>query len=58
MTLHPRFHDITERIRKRSADSRAAYLRGIDAAHREGPNRTRLSCRNLAPAFAASGSPY
>ena len=57
MTLQPRFHEITERIRKRSADSRAAYLRGIDAAHRDGPNRTRLSCGNLAHAFAASGAP-
>ncbi|MET0582858.1 MAG: dihydroxy-acid dehydratase, partial [Pseudoxanthomonas sp.] len=55
MTLHPRLHEITERIRKRSADSRRAYLAGIDAAHREGPNRTRLSCGNLAHAFAASG---
>ncbi|MEO6518335.1 MAG: dihydroxy-acid dehydratase, partial [Pseudoxanthomonas sp.] len=57
MTLHPRLHEITERIRRRSADSRAAYLQGIDAVHREGPNRTRLSCGNLAHAFAASGSP-
>ena len=57
MTLHPRLHEITERIRTRSAHSRAAYLLGIDAAHREGPNRTRLSCGNLAHAFAASGSP-
>jgi phosphogluconate dehydratase len=56
MTLHPRLHEITERIRKRSADSRRAYLAGIDAAHREGPNRTRLSCGNLAHAFAASGT--
>ena len=57
MTLHPRLHEITERIRKRSADSRAAYLGGIDVAHREGPSRTRLSCGNLAHAFAASDSP-
>ena len=36
------YREVTERIRKRSADSRSAYLAGIDAAHREGPNRTRL----------------
>ena len=55
MTLHPRLHEITERIRQRSADSRRAYLQGIEAAGRESPNRTRLSCGNLAHAFAASG---
>ncbi|MCY7312184.1 MAG: phosphogluconate dehydratase [Pseudoxanthomonas sp.] len=54
MTLHPRLHEITERIRKRSTDSRSAYLAGIEASHREGPSRTRLSCGNLAHAFAAS----
>ena len=55
MTLHPRLHEVTERIRQRSADSRRAYLEGIEAASRESPNRTRLSCGNLAHAFAASG---
>ena len=55
MTLHPRLQEITERIRQRSADSRRAYLEGIEAARRESPNRTRLSCGNLAHAFAASG---
>ena len=56
MTLHPNLQEVTERIRKRSADCRHAYLQGIEAAHREGPNRTRLSCGNLAHAFAASGA--
>jgi phosphogluconate dehydratase len=56
MTLHPTLHEITERIRNRSTDSRSAYLAGIDAANREGPNRIRLSCGNLAHAFAASGT--
>ncbi len=54
MTLAPAIHAVTERIRARSAGSRAAYLAGIDAAHRDGPQRTRLSCGNLAHAFAAS----
>ena len=56
MTLHPRLHQITERIRQRSADSRRAYLEGIEIARRDSPNRTRLSCGNLAHAFAASGT--
>ncbi len=55
MSLHPKIHAITERIRQRSAPSRAAYLAGIDAALREGPFRARLSCGNLAHAFAACG---
>jgi len=55
MTLQPRLHEVTERIRRRSIDSRRAYLEGIEAASRESPNRTRLSCGNLAHAFAASG---
>ena len=55
MSLDPRIAAVTERIRRRSARSRAAYLAGIEAAHREGPTRTRLSCGNLAHAFAACG---
>jgi phosphogluconate dehydratase len=46
---------ITGRIRERSARSRAAYLAGIDAAASRGPERGRLSCGNLAHAFAACG---
>jgi phosphogluconate dehydratase len=56
MSLHPRLHEITERLRARSAASRAAYLAGIDAAAGAGPARTRLGCGNLAHAFAACGS--
>ena len=55
MSLHPRIEQVTERIRKRSEKSRRAYLDGIDAMNRQGPNRTRLSCGNLAHAFAACG---
>ncbi|WP_149193266.1 phosphogluconate dehydratase [Luteimonas suaedae] len=55
MTLHPRFHDITERIRERSRDSRRAYLDGIEAMHAAGPLRGHLSCANLAHGFAACG---
>ncbi|WP_202840496.1 phosphogluconate dehydratase [Luteimonas saliphila] len=55
MSLHPVLHDVTERIRRRSRASRAAYLAGIEAMHHAGPNRSRLSCGNLAHGFAACG---
>ncbi|MEQ4575937.1 MAG: phosphogluconate dehydratase, partial [Gammaproteobacteria bacterium] len=55
MSLHPNIQAVTERIRERSAPSRAAYLAGIDAALRDGPFRARLSCGNLAHGFAACG---
>lgn len=55
MTLHPRIEAITDRIRRRSVGRRQAYLQGIDASLSAGPRRTRLSCGNLAHAFAASG---
>lgn len=51
MSLHPKIHEVTERIRRRSAPSRAAYLAGIEQALRNGPNRTPLSCANLAHVF-------
>jgi phosphogluconate dehydratase len=55
MSLHPKIEAVTERIRQRSAPSRAAYLAGIDQAVRNGPNRKPLSCANLAHVFAACG---
>ncbi len=55
MSLHPRIQEVTERIRQRSLPLRRAYLAGIDAANAAGPHRTRLSCGNLAHAFAACG---
>ncbi|TDK22530.1 phosphogluconate dehydratase [Luteimonas aestuarii] len=55
MALHPRLHEITERIRRRSAPSRKAYLDGIEAMRQAGPLRDRLSCANLAHGFAACG---
>ncbi len=53
MTIDPRLADITERIRARSARTRGDYLALVDAA-REAPSRTRMSCGNLAHAYAAS----
>jgi phosphogluconate dehydratase len=53
--LHPVVVEVTERLRERSRDSRAAYLRRIDAAQGNGVHRERLSCGNLAHGFAACG---
>jgi len=54
MKLDPRIEDVTQRIRRRSAGTRRAYLEGIEASRRNGPARGSLSCGNLAHAFAAS----
>ena len=53
MTIHPRIAEVTERIRARSRDSRALYLRRLDAAKKAGVRRAGLACGNLAHAFAA-----
>ncbi len=53
--LNPRIHEVTERIRERSRDTRAAYLEHVHGQAR-GPARTHLSCTNLAHGFAASGA--
>jgi len=53
MNVHPVVLEVTQRIRQSSADTRAAYL-AATAAHRpRGPGRSRLSCSNLAHAYAA-----
>ena len=55
MSLNPVIERVTERIRERSAATRAAYLARIDAARGNGRPRARLSCGNLAHGFAAAG---
>ncbi|MFA6232356.1 MAG: phosphogluconate dehydratase [Rhodanobacter sp.] len=55
-TLHPVVAEVTERLRERSRDTRAAYLKRIDAVDRSGPQRAHLSCGNLAHGFAACGT--
>ena len=55
MSLHPVVAQVTERILQRSRQSRARYLAGIEAARLRAPARSRISCGNLAHAFAASG---
>ncbi len=47
--------DITERIIKRSASTRATYLKKIDEAKSDTVHRAGLSCGNLAHGFAACG---
>lgn len=53
MTLHSDIDRVTERIRNRSAASRSAYLRRMELARRQRPQRGNLSCSNLAHGFAA-----
>ncbi|MDO5605225.1 MAG: phosphogluconate dehydratase [Paracoccus sp. (in: a-proteobacteria)] len=53
MTLHATIDRVTDRIRERSAATRAAYLARTAAAAEEGPRRAHLSCGNQAHAYAA-----
>jgi len=46
---------VTQRIRKRSENSRGAYLARIQAAANDGPTRSGMSCSNLAHGMAACG---
>ncbi|PWE33119.1 phosphogluconate dehydratase [Maritimibacter sp. 55A14] len=55
MPLDNRIHAVTERIRDRSRESRAAYLEKIRRAAEDGPRRAHLSCSNQAHAYAATG---
>jgi phosphogluconate dehydratase len=51
--MNPRILEVTERIARRSADTRQAYLDHIHPAAERGPKRAALSCSNLAHGFAA-----
>ena len=51
--MNPRILEVTERVARRSADTRRAYLDHIHAAAARGPKRSALSCSNLAHGFAA-----
>ncbi len=55
MTIHARIGEVTERIVKRSQDSRSRYMDRIRKAGEAGPRRGTLSCGNLAHGFAACG---
>ncbi len=56
MALHPVVARVTDRIIARSRGLRGDYLLRIEHARQQGPARQRLSCGNLAHAFAASGT--
>ena len=52
MTLNPVIAEVTDRIRKRSQDSRGTYLDRIHAAASKGPVRAHLACGGQAHAYA------
>jgi phosphogluconate dehydratase len=54
MPRHQRVREVTERIRDRSASSRADYLAAVTAGPGQGVARERLACTNLAHGFAAA----
>jgi phosphogluconate dehydratase len=56
MPLNPTIEKVTDRIRARSAQSRANYLSKINKAADNGPRRAHLSCGNQAHAYAAMGA--
>ena len=53
--LNATIQAVTDRIIERSAPTRAAYLNRLEAARRNKPHRSDLSCGNLAHGFAACG---
>ncbi|MGR3447463.1 MAG: phosphogluconate dehydratase, partial [Paracoccus sp. (in: a-proteobacteria)] len=53
MKLHATIDRVTDRIRRRSQQSRDAYLKKIARAAEDGPRRAHLSCGNQAHAYAA-----
>ncbi len=52
-TLDARLGEVTERIARRSHDTRRRYLDRLAAAAEAGPRRQRLGCANQAHGFAA-----
>ena len=53
MSLHPTLLAVTDRIRNRSSTRRKAYLAGMQNARQRGVERDRISCTNVAHAYAA-----
>ena len=56
MPLNPTIARVTERIIKRSEDTRSAYRERMKALGDQGPRRAHLTCGNQAHAYAAMGS--
>lgn len=54
--MNPSIEKVTRRIADRSTDSRAEYIERMQNTMRDNPPRKRLSCGNLAHAFAACSS--
>ncbi len=50
--MNPVLEQVTERIRERSASTRGRYLDMVRAAAADGPQRSRVSCSNLAHGIA------
>jgi phosphogluconate dehydratase len=57
MAFHPTVAEVTERVRARSAPTRMPYLARVEQARAAGTTRGRISCTNLAHAFAAEAPP-
>ncbi len=55
MSLNAIVADVTEVIRRRSSESRAAYMERMARQRDDGPRRAHLSCGNQAHAYAAMG---
>jgi len=55
MPLNPAIARVTDRIRRRSRATRAAYLDRMRRAVADGPVRAHLTCGNQAHAYAAMG---
>jgi phosphogluconate dehydratase len=53
-SIDSRIAEVTQRIIERSRGGRGAYLDKIHAARQQGVSRSRLSCGNIAHAYAAS----
>ncbi len=53
MTLNPIVEKVTASIIARSAETRQAYLKHLDAMAQRKPGATRMGCANVAHAFAA-----
>ena len=53
--IHPTVAEVTDRVRRRSSDSRGAYLERMQSAVTQGTVRSHHGCANLAHGFAASG---
>ena len=54
-TLNPTIERVTERIIRRSEETRKIHLARMKAASSKGPARAHLSCSGQAHAYAAAG---